>query len=100
MRASKQDPAKTPEAMARRVEAVAKRKEAARLWESINPGPHDVEAFRREVLPALIHVTVPAMMRATGLTSSYCWRIRRGERVPHPMHWARLRELALRGRDA
>jgi hypothetical protein len=27
-------------------------------------------------------------MQATGLSLRYCWLIRRGERIPHPRHWA------------
>lgn len=98
MRHSDNDPAKTPEAIAKRVAKVAQRKDEARVWEMSNPGPYDSETFRNEILPGICEVSLPTMMRATGLTSSYCWRIRRGERIPHPMHWAVLRELAMRAR--
>jgi hypothetical protein len=93
MRASPNDPAKAPQAVAKRVAAHAERLKAARAWELQHPGPHDVEAFKREIAPSLIDVTLPKMMRVTGLSSGYCWRIRRGERVPHPMHWEPLRAL-------
>ncbi len=93
MRASADDPARSPRAVAKRVATNTARREAALAWERENPGPHDAEEFRRDILPALGQVTVPQMMRATGLTSSYCWRIRRGERVPHPMYWDVLREV-------
>lgn len=96
MRASDRDPAKSPEAIAKRVATYAKRKEASRLWEHENPGPHDRADFRDRILPALGHVTLPEMMRVTGLTSGYCWKIRRGERIPHPMYWDALRELGAR----
>jgi hypothetical protein len=93
MRASPNDPAKAPEAVAKRVAAHAERRRAALLWEKENPGPHDVELFRREIAPALLDATLPQMMRATGLSSGYCWRIRRGDRVPHPMYWTALASL-------
>lgn len=94
MRGSANDPAQTAEAKAKRVTAYQQRKEAARAWEQANPGPHDPELYRSEILPGLAAVTLPQMMRATGLTSGYCWKIRRGDRMPHPMYWERLRALA------
>jgi hypothetical protein len=96
MRASSGDPAKAPEAVAKRVAAHSERRQAALAWEEVNPGPHDPEHFRQEIVPALRDATLPEMMRVTGLSSAYCWRIRRGDRVPHPMHWSPLAELASR----
>lgn len=55
-----------------------------------------MQEFNRNILPGLAEVTVPQMMRATGLSSIYCWRIRRGERVPHPMYWEPLTRLTAR----
>jgi len=95
MRRSEHDPAQSEEAKAKRVAAYRKRKEAARAWERENPGPHHPDAYRLEILPRLAMATLPQTMRATGLTSGYCWRIRRGERIPHPMYWGALHELAL-----
>lgn len=65
----------------------------AREWKRENPGPHDREEFVREVLPRLTGVTLPAMVNATGLSSGYCFQIKRGERTPHPMYWEALRRL-------
>lgn len=39
-------------------------------------------------------IGAPAVSRATGLSKRYVWLIRRGEYVPHPMHWEALRHLA------
>jgi hypothetical protein len=72
------------------------RKEGALAWERENHGPHDVAVYRSEILPHLAQVTLPQIIRATGLTSSYCWRPA-GERVPHPMYWEPLAELIRRG---
>lgn len=94
MRGSPDDPARSAEAVAKRVATNAERRNATLAWERQNPGPRDAEAFRREILPRLQDVTLPQMVRATGLTSSYCWRIRRGERVPHPMYWDSLTGLS------
>jgi hypothetical protein len=93
MRSAGHDPAQTGEAKAKRVASYKDRKADARVWEKQNPGPHDPVMYRTEILPRLPEVTVPQMMRATGLTSGYCWKIRRGERTPHPMYWLALRRL-------
>jgi CRISPR-associated endonuclease Cas1 len=93
MRSSDVDPAQTDEAKAKRVATYKSRKAAARAWGKANPGPHDPVTYRTQVLPRLSAVTVPQMMTATGLTSGYCWKIRRGERVPHPMYWESLRRV-------
>lgn len=94
MRTSANDPAQSEEAKARRVASYTKRRSASRIWEKANPGPHDHGRFRTEILPRLADATLPQMMRATGLSSAYCWKIRRGDRVPHPMYWEALRALA------
>jgi hypothetical protein len=99
MRASHDDPARSPQAVAKRVATNAERRQAALAWERKHPGPHDAEEFRREILPALAAVTLPQMMAATGLTSGYCWRIRRGDRVPHLMYWEPLSRLVTRTAD-
>lgn len=69
-------------------------KDLAALIDSATLNP-DPEAFRLQILPGLQRATLPQMMKATGLTSGYCWRIRRGERVPHPMYWRPLKRLAV-----
>jgi len=59
------------------------------LGSKVTRGPHDTQAYRAEI-PSLAGATLPQMIRATGLTSGYCWKIRRGERIPHPMYWGAL----------
>jgi uncharacterized Zn finger protein (UPF0148 family) len=96
MRASPDDPAKRPEAIAKRVAAHRARLEAARAWEREHPGPYDRETYLREILPRLQEVTVTQIVRATGLSQSYCWQVRAGRRVPHPMYWGALASLPSR----
>jgi CRISPR-associated endonuclease Cas1 len=93
MRASPNDPARSPQAIAKRVATNAARREAALAWERENPGPHDPAQFTRDILPRLSGVTIPQMVRATGLSSTFCWRIRRGEQIPHAMYWEAFRIL-------
>jgi hypothetical protein len=70
------------------------RVEVRRAWEQEHGTQYDRQVFAREILPRLTEATLPQMMRATGLTSGYCWKIRKGQRVPHPMYWAALQALA------
>jgi hypothetical protein len=49
--------------------------------------------FSRELLPALDHVSVATLAKATSLSKTYCSFIKRGLRVPHPRHWATLKAL-------
>jgi hypothetical protein len=50
----------------------------------------DVERYKSEVLPRVLSMTIPALADATGLSSYYLWRIKKGERRLHPRHWASL----------
>jgi len=99
MRGSQSDPAQTAEAKAKRIAAYVERKERARAWLHENPGPPDRNFYKSEILPGLPNVTLPQMIRATSLTSGYCWKIQRGDRIPHPMYWEVLRSLAGDHRD-
>jgi hypothetical protein len=94
MRGSANDPAQTPEAKGKRQSSVKARIEVRRVWELEHGSKYDRQVFAREILPRLTEATLPQMMRATGLTSGYCWKIKKGQRVPHPMYWAVLRALA------
>jgi hypothetical protein len=64
MRSLDHDPAQTDHAKAKRVATYKGRKEAARIWTHANPGPHDPEFYRTDILPELARLTVPQMMRA------------------------------------
>jgi CRISPR-associated endonuclease Cas1 len=65
------------------------------IWERSNPNP-DRAAFSRDLLPKLEEIRISQLVRATGLSRSYWWRVRRGQSVPHPRHWANVRELLTR----
>jgi hypothetical protein len=93
MRSSGEDPAQTAEAKAKRARSLAERTRLAKEWEQANPGHHDRREFTRRILPRLENVTLPAMVKATGLTSGYCLQIKRGTRTPHPMYWSALHSL-------
>jgi hypothetical protein len=63
-------------------------------WERKHSEPVDREWFTREVVPALSGVSAGALARATGLSVSQCAKVKKGERVPHPMRWEAIRTLS------
>jgi CRISPR-associated endonuclease Cas1 len=93
LRASGDNPSGRPRARARQAAGLARRQAERAAWEAQNPGPYDGEAFRSEVLPLLAAVSIPAIQRATGLSTAQAWRIRKGV-VPHPMWWDALADVA------
>ena len=50
--------------------------------------------YQTRILPRLAHVPLPDMQRATGLSNGGCSRIRRGQQIPNPKHWAALAAVA------
>jgi CRISPR-associated endonuclease Cas1 len=61
-------------------------------WERSNARP-DPAAFSRDLLPKLGAIGISQLVKATGLSRSYWWRVKRGQCVPHPRHWTAVREL-------
>jgi CRISPR-associated endonuclease Cas1 len=77
----------------RKAAASVRTQEALAEWRRRSPEGRDPAVFRREVLPLIQGVPILRLMGETGLSEAYCYRIRRGEVVPHPRHWAALRAL-------
>jgi hypothetical protein len=70
------------------------RREAATGWEEISGfEPRDRRSFDKQIRARLRNIPVKLIARATGLSRSYCARIRNGPVTPHPRHWATLRGL-------
>jgi hypothetical protein len=94
LRAQGVDPAHGGAAGRKRRERNARHQREIAAWEGTASGREADLDFARDVLPGLRDVSLDALMRATGLSLRYCWLIRRGERVPHPRHWAALNGVA------
>jgi hypothetical protein len=93
------DPSHGGAAGKRRGASVAQRKLEVREWKGAHPGTiADATIFEREILPAIQRVALSELVRATGLTHGYLSQIRRGEKTPHPRHWAALRSVSRAGR--
>ena len=93
LRAAGKDPSATPEARSR----IGATKTAHNLrraaWEEAHEGAADVDVFRSGVLPSTQGISLRRLAKATGLSLSYCSKIRQGLVVPHPMHWEALAEF-------
>ncbi|MEZ4412427.1 MAG: CRISPR-associated endonuclease Cas1 [Gemmatimonadales bacterium] len=81
------DPRRGAEAGAKRRVAMRQIARDNKRW-GAGKAPTDPDAFRAEILPKIQGVPLKVLVEATGLTKSACSRIRAGETVPHPRHWA------------
>jgi hypothetical protein len=90
MRASGEDPAKTPAARAKQAARSRDVMLANRAWEREHGRVFDVDRYETEILPLLHVMTLPALVHATGLSTYYLWRVKKGERRLHPRHWENL----------
>ncbi|MEX0983921.1 MAG: CRISPR-associated endonuclease Cas1 [Actinomycetota bacterium] len=86
MRASDDDPARSPDAIAKERETSREKSLAMRAWEREH-GRGDPEVYEREILPRIRELTVPQLMRLTGLSQFHCWKVRKGDRRLHARHW-------------
>jgi CRISPR-associated protein Cas1 len=66
---------------------------AARTAATALTADDGVAWWREQVLPKLATVTLPAMARATGASTSAASKWRAGRSVPHRRHWPALAEL-------
>ncbi len=92
LRAEGANPATTDEVLRRISKTQKKHQKAQVAWKREHDGEvFDPESFRSEVLPRLQNLRTIDLSRLTGLSTPYCALIKKGERVPHPMHWRTLR---------
>jgi hypothetical protein len=92
MRASLDDPARAPDAVTRQRAKATLESLAGRDWERQH-GRGDVETYEREIVPKLMVLTVPQLVRLTGLSQFHCWKVRKGERRLHARHWDAVRSF-------
>jgi hypothetical protein len=89
------DPSHGGVAGERRGATMARRKREEREWKAAHGRTiADPGLFAREILPTIRALPLSDLVRATGLTHGYMSKVRRGEKVPHPRHWPRLRAVA------
>jgi len=61
------------------------------------PQAADEEWYRKVIAPQLATLTLPAIAKATGVSTSAASKWRAGRAVPHPRHWAALATLVEAG---
>ena len=84
-------PTHTPEAKAARRIGNIDQRAVQGAWEAEHAGEvHDPAWFAAEVLPGLQGVSLIAIAKATGMSTSSASKVRAGRRVPHPRHWEAL----------
>ena len=87
-------PTHTADATAKRKEANSARRAEQAAWETEHAGEvYDPAMFSEVVAPGLATITLPAIAKATGMSTSAAAKVRAGRRVPHPRHWAALATL-------
>jgi len=86
MRASPDDPARSPEATAKKREKSRSASLAMREWEREHVGG-DPDLYEREILPTIRAMTVPQLMKVTGLSTYHLTLVRQGARRLHARHW-------------
>jgi hypothetical protein len=91
LRAQGIDPTQTPAAKAKHAASQARRRAEQKAWDAAHPDRPDPEVFRQEIWPRLKGMSIHALCQATGLSTAQCWRIRRGDLVPHSRWWETLR---------
>ncbi len=84
-----------PDVRTRRWPILAAREEEHRAWEARNGQGPERNVFLREITPALQSAPVNVLIAATGLSKPMCYRIRRGQSVPHWRHWDAIRSAIL-----
>jgi len=90
-------PSHTAEATAARMAANARQRVAQQTWAAEHAGGVETDATRAfylaHIAPRLATCTLPAIARATGISTSGASKWRAGRCVPHPRHLAALADL-------
>ena len=78
-----------------RMSATQKRQNAVRRgWlPSSIPAWLTQSSYHELILPRLAEITVPILARTLKVSEPYAAKVRKGQHVPHPMHWPKLAEL-------
>ncbi|MDP9223440.1 MAG: hypothetical protein M3P18_06215, partial [Actinomycetota bacterium] len=79
-RASSHDPAKSPEARAKKSARLLEHAAAIKKWEREHGRLRDPERHDREILPVIRSMSVKQLAATTGLSEYQCWCVRAGKR--------------------
>ena len=63
-------------------------------WDAAHADSKEVKKwFARNVVPLLANLTITKIIKATGFSPRYASLFRKGEYMPHPVHFTLLSEL-------
>lgn len=86
--------AKAPESRARMSASQARQNKARRGWlPSSLPEWLTQSSYREMILPRLSGITVPVLAQTLDVSEPYAAKVRKGQYVPHPLHWQSLAAL-------
>ena len=86
--------AKSGESRARMSASQKRQRAARRGWlPSSLPAWLTQSSYREMILPRLSGVTVPTLANALNVSEPYAAKVRKGQHVPHPMHWQEMAQL-------
>jgi len=87
--------AKSAESRARMSVSQRRQRAARRGWlPSSLPAWLTQSYYRERILPQLASITVPVLAQTLNVSEPYAAKVRKGQHVPHPMHWLGLADLA------
>lgn len=96
LRSKNRDPAHGRDAAKKRSETNRRQFKERKVWEDTHSPAEmkrEQERFRKEILPTLALTPVSQISRASRLSLLYASIIRRGEVIPHPVHYGTLAAL-------
>jgi len=86
--------AKSVESRARMSASQVRQNKARRGWlPSSLPSWLTQSSYQEMILPRLSGITVPVLARTLDVSEPYAAKVRKGQYVPHPMHWEALARL-------
>jgi hypothetical protein len=86
-------PTHTDNAKTARADANRRQRVAEIDYEAQHDSADELERYHIEIQPRLVRISLVAIARACGVSTSAASKWRRGDRTPHPRHWAALAEL-------
>ena len=86
-------PTHTPEARASRSASMRAQRMAQSAYRASDHPPVDPEWYGATIQPALAGLTLPAIAKAAGVSTSAAAKWRAGRAIPHVRHWAALAKL-------
>ena len=86
--------AKSADSRARMSASQKRQRTARRGWlPSSLPSWLTQSSYREKILPRLAGITVPLLAQTLDVSEPYAAKVRKGQHVPHPMHWQALAKL-------